>query len=173
MTAQPSPWPKFVPLGEARRGAAMRLVADAATRASIARALDLEALDALEADVELAAWLDGAVVEARWRAEIVQICGVSLDPFPTQLEGRFTVRVVPAGSPNAPLPTEGEIVIDPLAEDPPDIVDGEAIDVGGYVVEHLALEIDPFPRKPGVEFESPADAATSSPFDVLRGLKGG
>ena len=51
--------------------------------------------------------------------------------------------------------------------------ESDAIDLAGYVVEHLALEIDPFPRKPGVEFVLPAQPPESSPFDVLRALKGG
>jgi hypothetical protein len=165
------PWPHLVGLGEARRGASLHLVADAEARARIAEALDIEALEALEADVELSAWLDGIEISAAWRAAIVQICGVSLDPFETRLDGRFTVRAVPAGSANAPAEPAGELVIDPQAEDPPDVLEGENLDVGDYVVEHLALEIDPFPRKPGVEFEAPPEPTPPSPFDVLKALK--
>jgi hypothetical protein len=171
MSGPVSPWLETIGFSEARRGAAIHLVADEAARAAIARSLDLESLDSLEAEIELSAWLDGATLSASWRAEIVQICGVSLDPFSTRLDGRFSVRIVPAGSANAPPPPEGEIVIDPAAEDPPDVLEGESIDLGGYVVEHLALEIDPFPRKPGIEFEPPPEPAAPSPFDVLRGLK--
>jgi len=169
MTA--APWPHVVGLGEARRGASIHLVADAEARAKIAEALDIEALDGLEADVELSAWLDGVEISATWRAAIVQICGVSLDPFETGLAGRFTVRAVPTGSANAPVEPTGEIVIDPEAEDPPDVLEGESLDVGDYVIEHLVLEIDPFPRKPGVAFEAPPEPAPPSPFDVLRALK--
>ena len=158
-------------LAEARRGSSIHLTADDPARKAIARALDLEALEALDADLDLSAWLDGVMIEGRWRAAVVQICGVSLDPFETDLDGRFTLRVVPAGSPNAPVETEGEVVIDPAADDPPDVLEAETIDLGGYLVEHLALEIDPFPRKPGVAFEAPDEPAPSSPFDVLRGLK--
>ena len=173
VTGYASPWPKTIGLGEARRGSPIHLTADAQARAAIAKALDLEALDALEADIQLSAWLDGVTIEADWRAAVVQICGVSLDPFDTALDGRFTIRAVPPGSPNAPVETEGEVVIDPAAEDPPDVLEAETIDLGGYVLEHLALEIDPFPRKPGVAFEAPDEPAPSSPFDVLRGLKDG
>ena len=48
--------------------------------------------------------------------------------------------------------------------------DGE-IDLGQYVVEHLALELDPFPRKPGAEFVQPPEPAEISPFAVLKALK--
>ena len=86
--------------GEARRGApSLHLVAaDDAARAAIAKALDIESLESLEADVDLSEWLDGVRIDGGWRARIVQICGVSLDPFETRLDGRFTVRAVPAGS---------------------------------------------------------------------------
>lgn len=171
MTTPPSPWPHLVGLGDARRGMPMRLVAAEAARGAIAKALDIEALDALEADVTLSEWMDGAQIDGRWRAAITQICGVSLDPFDTELEGRFSVRAVPPGSPNAPTEPTGEVEFDSEAEDPPDLLESEMLDVGGYVIEHLALEIDPFPRKPGVEFEAPDEPAPPSPFDVLRALK--
>ena len=171
MSGEASPWPHIVALGDARRGASLHLVADDKARAAIAEALDIESLEALEADVDLSEWLDGVQIDGAWRARIVQICGVSLDPFETALKGRFSVRAVPPGSPNAPAEPVGEIAIDEEAEDPPDLLDSENLDVGFYVVEHLALEIDPFPRKPGVEFEQPDGPAPSSPFDVLRGLK--
>jgi hypothetical protein len=171
MTGEASPWPHVVGLGDARRGATRHLTADEAARGAIAKDLDIEALDSLEADVVLSEWLDGVELAARWRAAIVQICGVSLDPFETSLEGRFTVRAVPPGSPNAPTEPTGEVEFDSEAEDPPDLLEGESLDVGAYVVEHLALEIDPFPRKPGVAFEAPDEPAPPSPFDVLRALK--
>jgi len=171
MTGAASPWPHLVGLGEARRGASLHLVADDAARAVIAKALDIEALEALEADVELSEWLDGVEIAGRWRAAIVQICGVSLDPFETALDGRFTVRAVPPGSPNAPAEPVGEVEFDSEAEDPPDLLESENLDVGFYVVEHLALEVDPFPRKPGIEFEAPDEPPPPSPFDVLRALK--
>lgn len=177
MSLGPSAWPQWVPLGELAAGGRehpfrRRLVADPAARATVAEALGLEALGGLEADIEARGWFDGAVIEGRWRAEITQICGITLEPFDSVLEGRFTVRVTPAGSPHAPPRSAGgEIVVDPEAEDPPDVLETDSVDVGDYVVEHLALEIDPFPRKPGAVFEPPPPEPEASPFAVLRGLK--
>ena len=171
MSSQTSPWPHVVGLGEARRGASLHLVADDAARATIAKALELESLERLDADIELSEWLDGVEIRGAWRAGIVQICGVSLDPFDTALDGRFTIRAVPPGSPNAPAEPVGEVEFDSEADDPPDLLESEILDVGAYVIEQLALEIDPFPRKPGVAFEQPPEPAAPSPFDVLRGLK--
>jgi len=169
------PWRETVGLADVarftrERPLARRLVADAPAREAIARELDLVALDRLEADLDLSAWFDGVLIEGVWRASIVQTCGVSLEVFSTELEGAFHIRAVPKTSALAPAENV-EVVIDPDAEDPPDVLDGDVVDLGGYVVEQLALEIDPFPRKPGVEFEPPEPDAIPSPFAVLQTLK--
>ncbi len=163
------PWSQKVRLAEVGRGLrAYTLVADLAARQHIAASLNLDRLDALEAEASLEPWLDGAVLEARWSAAIEQTCGVTLEPFGSHLEGSFQVRILPPQSPNAPEDLSGEVAIDPLAEDPPDTLDDGEIDIAAYVVEHLALEIDPFPRKPGVEFVQPEEPRIPSPFDALR-----
>ena len=48
---------------------------------------------------------------------------------------------------------------------------GDAVDLAAYVAEHLALEIDPFARKPGAEFEYAPPADEASPFAALQKLK--
>ena len=120
----------------------------------------------------MSGWFDGARIDGRWRADIVQTCGVTLEAFPTALSGEFTVRAVPEGSRHA-APPDSEVEIDVDAEDPPDVLESDVVDLGGYVVEHLALEIDPFPRKPGAVFEPPEAEPESSPFAALLKLKGG
>lgn len=167
-----SPWREVVRFGEVSRGPVRRrLEADAPTRARIARLLGLVAIDSLTADLEVRPWLDGAEIHGRFAAGITQTCSVTADPFDEEAEGEFMVRVLPPGSPNAPAEVVDEIELDPDADDPPDVLEGEDIDLGGYVVEHLSLELDPFPRKPGAEFIAPKDDADLSPFAVLRLLK--
>lgn len=176
--SSPEPlWPVTVRLGEVVRFTEAapfnrHLEADEATRRRIAKALDLVRLDRLEADLDLSGWFDGVRIDGRWRADIVQTCGVSLEDFPTALSGEFTVRGAPEGSPHV-LPAESEVEIDIDAEDPPDVLESDVIDLGGYVVEHLALEIDPFPRKPGAVFEPPEPLPETSPFAALLKLKRG
>ena len=148
-----------------------RIDLTAPERRDVARDLGLEGLNLLEAEVRLSGWHDGLRIEADWRGNVTQTCGVSLDPFDSPLSGAFTVDVVPAGSPHAPVADDVEIVLDLEGDDPPDVVEGDAVDVGAYVIEHLALEIDPFPRKPGAEFQPPEAEPESSPFAVLRALK--
>jgi uncharacterized metal-binding protein YceD (DUF177 family) len=150
-----------------------RMVANAAERAAAAEQLGLDSIDALEADLDISAWFDGAQIDGRWRATVVQICGVSLEPFSADMAGRFTIRAVPRDSALAPRETLAEIIIEPDADDPPDVLEGDAVDLAAYVIEHLALDLDPFPRKPGVEFQPPQSEPEGTPFDVLRALKGG
>ncbi|HEX8233309.1 MAG TPA: YceD family protein [Caulobacteraceae bacterium] len=166
-----SAWPETLGLGQLARGPVARsLEAGAVERARIARELGVDSLDELRAEVRVSPWLDGAEIDARWQAAVGQTCGVTLEPLSNRHAGRFTVRVVPAGSPNAPAQA-AEVAVDPDAEDPPDVLEDDTIELGAYVVEHLALEIDPFPRKPGAEFEAPEPEEPPSPFAVLGALK--
>jgi hypothetical protein len=158
-------------LHEAARGErTVDLVADAETRTRIARQIGVPAVHRLEASVRVRPWLDGAEIDARWSATVLQVCGVGLDEFEQALEGAFDLRVVPAGSRNAPDP-EAELTVDPEAPDPPDVLDGDVFDVAAYVVEHVALALDPFPRKPGAVFVQPPEPAEASPFAALLKLK--
>lgn len=169
------PWSVVVRLAELNRGSVeRRLDAEAPTRERIAKLLELVALDRLDATVSLTPWLDGAVIRGRWSGRVVQTCSVSAEDFASELEGDFEVRCVP---PTSPMATggeaAGEIVVDPDTEDPPDVLEDDAVDVAGYVVEHLALELDPFPRAPGVEFEPPPAEPEPTPFAKLAALKSG
>jgi uncharacterized metal-binding protein YceD (DUF177 family) len=167
------PWATPVRLHELGRGAiSVRLEPDAAQRAKIAYDLGLESLPALTAQLTVKAWLDGAEITGGFDAVVEQICAVSLEAFEHPLSGRIEVRVVPADSPQAPQANGGELEYDPDAPDPPDVLAGDAIDLAGYVVEYLSLEIDPFARKPGVAFDYAPPDEPESPFAVLKKLKG-
>jgi uncharacterized metal-binding protein YceD (DUF177 family) len=169
-----SDWPKTIRLSELARGPVhLRLAPDEAARRAIARELELVGLPRLEAELQIRPWLDGAEITGRLKATVDQICSVTAEPFQQDLTGTIELRVVPAGSPHAPQEdTSEELAIEADAPDPPDVLPGEVIDLSAYVVEHLALEIDPFPRKPGAEFEYAPDAPVESPFAVLKRLKG-
>ncbi|HEY3695664.1 DUF177 domain-containing protein [Phenylobacterium sp.] len=165
-------WGQPLRLADLARGPVrLSLAPDAAQRAEIAGALGVKSLPALTAEVQVAPWLDGAALTGRIDAQVEQVCGVTLDPFVQPVSADFEVRVVPAGSPHAPGDDGGELTLDLDAPDPPDVLQGDEIDVAAYVVEHLALELDPFPRKPDAAFEFASDPAESSPFAALKGLK--
>jgi uncharacterized metal-binding protein YceD (DUF177 family) len=165
-------WPPIVRLGELSRGpVTLTVEPDEAARAEIAKSVDLVALPALRAELSVRPWRDGAEIVGRFEARVVQICGVSLEEFEQPLSGEVAVAVAPKGSPNALEPTGEEIELDPEAPEPPDVLSGDSIDVGAYLVEHLALEIDPFPRKPGVVFDYEPSTPEEGPFAALKKLK--
>lgn len=166
-------WKSPIHLYELRGGPLrVRLEPDAGERSTAAREVGLESLPALSADLTLTPWLDGAEITGRFQAVVEQLSGVSLEPFEQSLVGEIDVRVVPRGSPHGPSGAGGEIEHDPEAPDPPDLLPGEEVDLSAIVLEHLSLEIDPFARKPGEEFEFQAPVEETSPFAVLKKLKG-
>ncbi len=165
-------WGRAIRLHELGRGpVTLKLEADAAERARIAGDLGLESLPSLCAEVTVRPWLDGAEITGRFKAVVEQVCSVSAEAFEQPVAGEIAVSVVPAGSPNAPGEPGHEVELDLEAPDPPDVLEGDAIDVAAYVVEHLALEIDPFPRRPGAEFDYQPPTKEESPFAVLKNLK--
>lgn len=164
-------WPCAIPLAQVDRGAvSLRLEPSADHRKAIAKQLGLVALEALTAEVHLSSWLDGAKISGVLRARVVQTCSATADDFETPIDTRFSLKVLPANSQNAPQEEFGDLAADPEADDPPDVLEGETIDVSGYVVEHLALELDPFPRKPGAVFVQPPEPTEISPFAALKAL---
>ncbi len=171
MTEIERPWSVPLRFNEVGREPVRRqLEADAPTRERIARFLDLEAVERLVSDLTISPEGDfGVRVEGRLDAGVVYTCSVTAESLPEDIATDFSVVCLPADK--APEPAESELEIDPEGEDPPDLVEGGAIDLAGYVVEHLALELDPFPRKPGAVFEPPAEAQEESPFAKLATLK--
>lgn len=168
-----SPWKEPLRFVDLARGPVLRkLEADATVRRAVARHLDVESIESLAADLTVTAWLDGAEIVGRFRAALTQLCSLTAEPIDQSIAGDFVLRVLPVGSPNAPQEDFAEeIDLDPDADDPPDLVEGDVIDLGGYIVEHLSLELDPFPRKEGATFEQPEPTQPLSPFAVLRTLK--
>jgi len=102
-------------------------------------------------------------VRGQFRARVTQTCGVSLEPFESEVSAVIDVAFAPPSNAPAGGP--------PAEDDPPDpIVDGQ-IDLGALAAEFLVLNLDPYPRKPGAVFtETEADAKAEtqdSPFTVL------
>lgn len=156
--------------------AVLEIAAEEAECAALAERLGLLALESLEATVRLEKKGRGVVaLQASLRARVVQSCVVTLEPVESGLEATFERRYDPKA-------TDEEAEEEELgSEDLPDpLVDG-TIDIGEAVAEHLALELDPFPRAPGASFEgystaSPeeeAEMAPPNPFAALARLKDG
>jgi uncharacterized metal-binding protein YceD (DUF177 family) len=147
--------------------------ATAEEKRRLADAYDLREVRSLSASVTLEPIGGGIAVEGRIVADIVQTCVVSLVPVDEHIDEPFEVRFV--RDPDR-IPQPGsEIVVDPEAEDPPELLEGNSIDIGALVEEYFALAINPYPRAPGAELpaeyageELPADK--KSPFAALAAL---
>lgn len=157
-------------------GRSFRLDADAGELAALARFLNLPAVARFAADLAVARWSDGLRVTGTVEAVVTRICVVSLEPFEAELREEVEARYGTGAPAKAPLPgsgAEGEPKGSHAADlDAPEpLVDGRA-DLGALATEFLALGLDPYPRAPGVAFESGADpaGADSGPFAALAGL---
>lgn len=155
-----------MPLERIGEGVRRDLVANEAARKRIAHALDLVQVLRLQAKVEVRPRPLGGVVAGQLSATVVQTCGVSLEAFETEVTAKFEAPYTTAPL-SDPDPRE-ELGLADL--DQPDFIKDGVIDLGQYVVEHLALELDPFPRKPGVTFEPPAAEKEPGAFDKLAQL---
>jgi len=117
-------------------------------------------------------------VKGNVKAKIVQACVVTLEPVESDIDEDFEHIFVPEDSKlaRAPSVAAGEMVLDPDGPDLPDTFTGDTIDAGAVVAEFAALAIDPYPRKPDVEFEGHIEDAGEndrkpSPFAVLKDWK--
>lgn len=153
------------------------LDAGAAERLALARRFGLVAVDTLEAEARLKRVGDGGVrVRARFTAEVTQTCVVTLAPVAARVEGTADVLFMPAETGDRP-----EVTVSTLADDAPEPLLGDVIDVGELVAEHFGLALDPYPRRPGAVFagaesdagnhETALPEVQASPFAVLRKLK--
>ncbi len=150
----------------------------------LAQRLGVMAITELVAKLQIVPWRrNGFVVTGEFRASVVQTCVVSLDEFATEIRQSVAARYTDADDPVLSRDAENpsEIVIDPLDEDETEILENGSADLGELVVECLATEIDPHPRKPGCDFEEvladlpaslkPAQDEKPNPFAVLSQLK--
>lgn len=126
---------------------------------ALAAANDLQAVRRLVARFTLRRLGRGRIrVQGELHAEVTQTCVVSLEPIDAVLEEAVDVRFAapPGAGPRGrkpPVEATEAVAFAPGDEDPPDpIIDGQ-IDLGALAAEFLSLALDPYPRKPGVDFE--------------------
>lgn len=120
-------------------GSTEKLSADAKELAFLARRLDVPALHDLRALLKVARWRGGGLkITGRIDAEITQTSVISLEEF------RHA----------ATFPVELYFLPEGVASTSDDVgtISGGTIDLGELVAETVALELDPYPRKPGENF---------------------
>jgi uncharacterized metal-binding protein YceD (DUF177 family) len=133
---------------------------------ALAKDFGLPGIRDLSADLKLKNSPKGINVTGVVRANITQICVVTLEPFDSAIEEKIEVDFAePSGMPPEP-PTEVH------EYEPPDEILKGQIDLGALMAEFLALGLDPYPRKPGVDFDFKDPAAQeTSPFAALGSIK--
>lgn len=158
----------------------VHIEADARELQGLAKLWDVPSVEALSADFKIRRWKrDGVKLVGTVTGKVTQSCIVSLEPVQTEIHEEIDQIFVPEGSTLARIPAtdQGELIIDPDGPDLPDTFTGDRLDVGAVAAEFAAMGLEPYPRKPGVEFEPRiADAEAPedrkpSPFAVLRNLK--
>ena len=148
-------------------GTEVRVEATEDERAALARDLDLPAIHSLVARLRVVGHPDRISVTGRVKARLDQVCVVTLEPFETELDEEVEVEFQ---TPERRRPGGRVLDLDPDAV-PVDEIASDRIDLGTITSEFLALGLDPYPRKPGVAFENPAEPAGDSPFARLASLR--
>jgi uncharacterized metal-binding protein YceD (DUF177 family) len=157
------------------RGSHIRFHAGPAELEALAALLDVPKVERLEARFDVKPWgRTGLIVTGEVEADIFQICGVTLEPFPAhvheQVETRFDAPSEPARDEVPGAEHEADL-------DAPDPLDNGTADLGALAAEYVALGMDPYPRSPqAAEPEAPVEeqpTGTHRPFAGLDGLFAG
>ncbi len=144
-------------------------------RSLIAAVAGVNAVLQAVATLEVTPGIEGRVnISGKVRARVEQTCVVSLDPFENDVEEIVTaVFAPPSQIPVSAKSVQKEQGEDTEIPDPPEPIVNGAIDLGQLATEFLLLGIDPYPRKPGVAFNSPEtpEDPDEHPFAALKALK--
>jgi len=114
-------------------------------------------------------------------AEVTQACVVTLEPVQGRIQHSFSRELIFTGPsrhrPDQPKNKgESEGVLDvnlDEGEEVPEEITSLHLDLAVPVLEEFALSLDPYPRRPGVEFTPKTEDSSppDNPFAVLKGLK--
>lgn len=153
-------------------GKHMQLTASPEECAALAQRFGLVRIERLAAELVLSRVENGAEGRGQLTAAIVQICAVSGEDLPVEIDEPIFFRFVSAEGERGPN-EEVEVALDDCDE-----IDftGTMIDIGEAVAQSLALAIDPFAVGPNAEEARRRagllDEAAAGPFAALAALKG-
>jgi uncharacterized metal-binding protein YceD (DUF177 family) len=155
-----------------REGLHKDLEASAEECMALALRLGLLAISSVSAKLDIRKSKDGSVVTVTGRlaAKVTQECIVTLEPVEAEVSAELSERFVRQEE------IELEAVVEVEDEECYDeVIEGDSIDIGEMVSQCLTLELEPYPRKEGIEFElSERDLnpeGVIGPFTELAGLK--
>ncbi|WP_417513435.1 YceD family protein [Minwuia sp.] len=150
------------------RGTHFSHVFDDAARAALQQRLDVISVDRVKAEGRVWPAEDGVFVDFQLTGHVVQSCVVTLEPVGSDVDERVSLHYTPASS----VPAEPNVVDINDEDDPPEPMVDDRIDIGAAMAEHLALGLDPWPRRPDAELPGSVTAEPrQNPFAVLAKLK--
>jgi len=165
-------------------GDVVHFAADAAERVAIARWADIRSLEKLEVGVEIKKLGPTRFGLAfHLKADLTQSCVVTLDPVPATMDRSFSRELIFVGTTRhkpgqtEPAAESETVLVNSSEEDGPEEIQSLHFDLAAPVLEEFVLALEPYPRRPGVEFsaefhpENEALDPPESPFAVLKGLK--
>lgn len=153
-----------------------RIEASAEERAAVAELLGLESLSSLNLAFELKpAEAKRFAVIGRLQARLEQICVVTLEAIRIDVDRAIELKFVSEKELLRRRESEEDELSDPAAMDL-EPFEGGVIDLGQLAYEYLATQIEPYPRKPGIDFEwepagTPGAGEDDGPFSALKVLK--
>lgn len=161
-----------------QKGRTVAVTATAAELVDIAKDCGLESIGSFRAEFEVTKGGGPLIaVQGRVVADVVQTCGVTLEPIEAHVEADVSVLFT-----LDPVKSRTEVDVDLSDEGPPEpVIDGQ-IDFGALTLEHLVLNLAPYPRASDAAFQAnnaqgqeselaEGDAKRESPFAVLSALK--
>ena len=147
-------------------------------RAKVRETLMIPEVSRLEGTLTIRPWhKTGFMIGGDLSASVAQECVVTLERVEEEVETRFERSFLPPEEAAQVEPDEDvEVDFALESEDPPDILDGHTLNLLKIVSEHLALGLEPYPRKEGAQISDTyargeEEDAKENPFDVLKQLK--
>ncbi len=146
----------------------------AAQREAIAGRMNVDSVDSFSAHLDIMPIKGGVQARGRLWAVVTQQCVVSFQPVSQTIEERVERIFLPGREETYTGPASQDVYVDLEGDDLPDYFEGPEIDFSEFLLETLALAIDPYPRAPDAEVPEEGfgdDPADSSPFADLKHLK--
>jgi uncharacterized metal-binding protein YceD (DUF177 family) len=150
-----------------------RVTIPASGLTAIAERLDLPEVSSLAGDLQIhRQTVDLIEISGRLEAQLKQVCVVTLEPFEAEIAEDFRQLFT-----TNPALAAAEID-DPMSDDSwPELLESDEIDLVDFVIQQLALSLDPHPRAPGAALEAESlasgdagDASRPNPFASLPDL---
>lgn len=154
-------------------GDKLLIEADEAERVAIAQLAQILSVPRFVADVALSKLGPTRYqLDYRLEAEVVQACVVTLEPVAGNVARNFRRELHFIGT-GVRRAADADLDLSGGDEEEPEEIESLHYDLTGPVLEEFLLGLDPYPRRPGVEFDpaQAGDPPPESPFAVLKSLK--